>query len=71
MNNESSVDQNLLNKFNKTSTEWCDKSGEFKILHQINTLRIQYINDKIVEHFNIIQNRVKPLKNLNLIDVIL
>jgi len=47
MNKESSVDQNEVNKFNKTSEEWWDKSGEFKILHQINPIRIQYINDKI------------------------
>ena len=72
MNKESSVDQNEVNKFNKTSEEWWDKSGEFKILHQINPIRIQYINDKIAEHFNSIQNKendLQPLKNLNIIDV--
>lgn len=72
MDKRSSVDQNELNKFNKTSKEWWDKSGEFKILHQINPLRIQYINDKIVEHFNSIENgsgNPTPLKNLNIIDV--
>ena len=72
MNKESSVDQNEVNKFNKTSEEWWDKSGEFKILHQINPIRIQYINDKIAEHFNSIQNKeddLQPLKNLNIIYV--
>jgi len=72
MDNKSSVNQNELNKFNKTSKEWWDKSGEFKILHQINPIRIQYINDKIAEHFNSIQNKeddLQPLKNLNIIDV--
>lgn len=72
MNKESSVDQNEVNKFNKTSEEWWDKSGEFKILHQINPIRIQYMNDKIAEHFNSIQNKeddLQPLKNLNIIDV--
>ena len=72
MDKRSSVDQNELNKFNKTSKEWWDKSGEFKILHQINPLRIQYINYKIAEHFNSIENgdgNPKPLKNLNIIDV--
>lgn len=72
MDKKSSVNQNELNKFNKTSEEWWDKSGEFKILHQINPIRIQYINDKIAEHFNSIQNKeddLQPLKNLNIIDV--
>ena len=72
MDKKSSVNQNELNKFNKTSKEWWDKSGEFKILHQINPIRIQYINDKIAEHFNSIQNKeddLQPLKNFNIIDV--
>ncbi len=72
MDKKSSVDQNELNKFNKTSKEWWNKSGEFKILHQINPLRIQYINDKIAEHFNSIENgdgNPKSLKKLNIIDV--
>ncbi|NBY35209.1 MAG: bifunctional 3-demethylubiquinol 3-O-methyltransferase/2-polyprenyl-6-hydroxyphenol methylase, partial [Alphaproteobacteria bacterium] len=72
MDKKSSVNQNELNKFNKTSEEWWDKSGEFKILHQINPIRIQYINDKIAEHFNSIQNKeddLQPLKNLNIIDI--
>ena len=69
MDKKSSVNQNELNKFNKTSEEWWDKSGEFKILHQINPIRIQYINDKIAEHFNSIQNKeddLQPLKNLKI-----
>ena len=65
MNKESSIDQNELYKFNKTSNEWWDQSGEFKILHQISPIRLQYINDKIAEHFNSIENgdgNPKPLK---------
>ena len=70
MNKESSIDQNELYKFNKTSNEWWDQSGEFKILHQISPIRLQYINDKITEHFNITGNDdLNPLKNLNIIDV--
>jgi len=70
MNKESSIDQNELYKFNKTSNEWWDQSGEFKILHQISPIRLQYINNKITEHFNITGNDdLNPLKNLNIIDV--
>ena len=52
MDKKSSVNQNELNKFNKTSLEWCDTSAECTILHHIKPIRIQYINDKIAEHFN-------------------
>ena len=47
MISNSSIDQTELNKFNKTAAEWWDEAGEFKLLHQINPLRIKYITDTI------------------------
>ena len=72
MTKKSSIDQNELNKFNKTSDEWWDKSGEFKILHKITPIRIKYIHDKIIEHFNIheaLSQTSKSLVDLDIIDV--
>lgn len=45
---KSSIDAKELNKFTKTSEEWWDTEGEFKILHKINPLRIDYIVQKIL-----------------------
>ncbi|MDP4708898.1 MAG: bifunctional 2-polyprenyl-6-hydroxyphenol methylase/3-demethylubiquinol 3-O-methyltransferase UbiG [Rickettsiaceae bacterium] len=58
----SSIDQGELNKFNKTHQEWWDLEGEFKPLHAINPLRIEYINLLINKHFSNTQN-------LNMIDI--
>jgi len=58
----SSIDQEELNKFSKTYQEWWDLEGEFKPLHAINPLRIEYINSLINKHF---ANR----QGLNLIDI--
>jgi 2-polyprenyl-6-hydroxyphenyl methylase/3-demethylubiquinone-9 3-methyltransferase len=72
MTKNSSIDQKELNKFNKTSKEWWDKSGEFKILHKINPLRLKYIGDKLIEHFDIHKISTKntnPLANLDIIDI--
>lgn len=72
MTKNSSIDHSELNKFNKTSSEWWDKSGEFKILHKINPIRLAYITDKIIDHFNIPKlpkSLKKPLKDLNIIDI--
>ena len=44
--------------FSKLATEWWKKDGEFKILHQIMPLRIQYILDNI-----------KKIENLDILDL--
>ena len=69
MSEKSSIDPDELNKFNKTHFEWWDKEGEFKILHKINDIRIQYLTTKIKQHFNISGNHTDQLRNLNLLDV--
>lgn len=48
-----SVDQNEIKKFDNLSSQWWDKEGQFKILHQINPIRKEYIIRKIKEHFSI------------------
>ena len=53
MTTTSSIDQEELNKFNKTHREWWDSEGEFKTLHQINPILVDYITAKIKQHFNI------------------
>lgn len=58
----SSIDPEELNKFSKTEQEWWDLEGEFKPLHAIHPVRVEYIDSIIKKHF---QNS----KNLKLIDV--
>ena len=58
----SSIDPEELNKFSKTEQEWWDLEGEFKPLHAIHPVRVEYIESIIKKHF---QNS----KNLKLIDV--
>ena len=69
MVNISSIDPIELAKFNKTSQEWWDPEGEFKMLHKINPTRSNYIKLKAIEHFNLDPLLDKPLANLNLIDI--
>jgi 2-polyprenyl-6-hydroxyphenyl methylase / 3-demethylubiquinone-9 3-methyltransferase len=46
----SSIDERELKKFDKTSDEWWDLEGEFRMLHEINPLRIDYIKSMIIKH---------------------
>ena len=62
----SSVDQSELEKFDKISESWWDKNGEFKILHQINPIRLQFIKDKISLHWEI---QGQQFMDLSILDV--
>jgi 2-polyprenyl-6-hydroxyphenyl methylase / 3-demethylubiquinone-9 3-methyltransferase len=49
----SSIDKCEVEKFDRLSNKWWDASGEFKMLHEINPLRLQFIQDKIRQHFSL------------------
>jgi len=57
-----------IEKFSKLSEEWWDPYGKFKPLHKFNPIRIKYIKENIIEHFNL-ANSKNPLNNLSLLDV--
>ena len=69
MEEKSSIDVDELAKFSKTDSEWWDLNGEFKLLHQINPVRVNYITEQIIQHFNLKPDEEEPLKNLRLIDI--
>lgn len=41
------VDPAEIAKFEELASRWWDKQGEFKPLHEINPLRLQYINQRV------------------------
>ena len=64
----STINKTEINKFNKLAAEWWNPEGSFKPLHKFNPIRIKYIKDSIIEHFNIKSNKT-PLKNISILDV--
>ncbi|MGQ0441862.1 MAG: bifunctional 2-polyprenyl-6-hydroxyphenol methylase/3-demethylubiquinol 3-O-methyltransferase UbiG, partial [Methylophilaceae bacterium] len=48
MTKSTNVDIEELNKFSELAHKWWDKSSEFKPLHDINPLRLNYIDDLAV-----------------------
>ena len=62
------VNQEEIQKFSKLADEWWDVSGKFKPLHMFNPIRIEYILDKTIEHFNIKDVKL-PLKGLKILDI--
>ena len=56
-------------KFSKMAEEWWDPTGKFKALHKFNPKRIEFIRDKLVEHFSIESDLENPFSNLDILDV--
>ena len=57
-----------IEKFSKIAAEWWNPEGKYQPLHKFNPIRIQYIKDNIIEHFNI-KNKNNPFKNIDILDI--
>ncbi|MBL6785029.1 MAG: bifunctional 2-polyprenyl-6-hydroxyphenol methylase/3-demethylubiquinol 3-O-methyltransferase UbiG [Rickettsiales bacterium] len=66
MTNNSSLDPQEIEKFEKISDEWWSQTGKFAILHKFNFCRIAYIKDKIKENFSLASD---DLSKLSVLDV--
>jgi 2-polyprenyl-6-hydroxyphenyl methylase / 3-demethylubiquinone-9 3-methyltransferase len=62
------IDEQDISRFAKLADEWWNPNGAFKILHQINPLRVQYIRSQAINHFNL-PDDFAPLKGLKLLDI--
>jgi len=63
-----SVNKKEIEKFSKMAEEWWDPNGKFKPLHKFNPIRIRYIKDNTIDHFNL-NNKNKPLNKINILDI--
>ena len=63
-----SVNKKEIEKFSKMAEEWWDPNGKFKPLHKFNPIRIRYIKDNIINHFNL-KDKSKPLNKINILDI--
>ena len=65
----STINKEEIQKFSKLADEWWDVNGKFKPLHMFNPIRIEYITDKIKQHFKIKDEEVNFLKGLKILDI--
>ena len=64
----STINYKEIEKFSNLSDEWWNPDGKFKPIHKFNPVRIKYIKENVMEHFNITTTK-KPLSNLSLLDI--
>jgi 2-polyprenyl-6-hydroxyphenyl methylase / 3-demethylubiquinone-9 3-methyltransferase len=65
----STINKEEIQKFSKLADEWWDVNGKFKPLHMFNPIRIEYILDKIKQHFKVNDNKLNFLEELNILDI--
>ena len=63
------INKEEIQKFSNLAEEWWDVQGKFKPLHMFNPIRIEYITEKIREHFGLDKKKQDFLKNLNILDI--
>jgi 2-polyprenyl-6-hydroxyphenyl methylase/3-demethylubiquinone-9 3-methyltransferase len=65
----STVDPSEVERFSRMSAEWWNPRGKFKPLHVFNPVRLGYVRDAVLRHFNRDGNGAKPFAGLDLLDV--
>lgn len=58
-----------IKKFSDISSDWWNEKGKFAPLHKINPVRIKYIKEKIVNHFNLELDAKQPFQKLEILDI--
>ena len=68
-----SIDADEVEKFSRMAAEWWDPKGNFKPLHQLNPVRVTFIRDLVVDHFDLkAEDRfdvLKPFEGLKVLDI--
>lgn len=65
----STINKDEIEKFSQLADEWWDVEGKFKPLHMFNPCRIEYILNICKSHYNLDAKKIKPLKNLKILDI--
>ena len=62
------INKEEIQKFSNLADQWWDVKGKFRPLHMFNPIRIEYITDKISEHFNI-EKKNNFLTKFSILDI--
>ena len=66
----STIDDAEIEKFEKMAEDWWNPDGPFKPLHALNPLRIQFIRDQLIQHFQRGDPlKPTPLRGLTILDI--
>ncbi|VAV96166.1 3-demethylubiquinol 3-O-methyltransferase @ 2-polyprenyl-6-hydroxyphenyl methylase [hydrothermal vent metagenome] len=64
-----SIDPQEVAKFAAMADEWWDPKGKFKPLHEFNPVRLKFIRQQLLDHFDLDPKARQPLQGLRLLDI--
>ena len=67
-NKMTTINKEEIQKFSNLADQWWDVKGKFRPLHMFNPIRIEYINDKIIEHFSL-EKKNNFLSDFSILDI--
>lgn len=66
---QTTINKDEVEKFSRIADEWWDVNGKFKPLHKFNPVRLDFIINKICNHFEKDINSLNSLKGLKILDI--
>ncbi len=63
------INKEEIQKFSNLADEWWDPKGKFKPLHMFNPIRIEYISEKIKDHYKIVNKTTNIFSGLKILDI--
>lgn len=64
----SSASPDEIARFAAMADAWWDPSGKFKPLHKINPVRLAFLKERLLTHFDRDKNALRPFEGLRLLD---
>ena len=68
-NTDITIDTDEIKRFSSLANAWWDPEGDFRPLHQINPIRLEFIRDRLCNHFELNPHQHPSLKGLSILDV--
>ncbi len=65
----SSVDPDELARFAALADDWWDPNGRSRALHQLNPVRLAFIRDRLIRHFDRDAASLAPFAGLSVLDI--
>ncbi|MBB4053515.1 2-polyprenyl-6-hydroxyphenyl methylase/3-demethylubiquinone-9 3-methyltransferase [Devosia subaequoris] len=66
---QTTVNDAEIAKFTAMAEQWWDPKGKFKPLHKFNPVRMSYIRDHLIRHFDRDPSILRPFQGLRILDV--
>ena len=67
--NAPSIDENEVAQFSRIASQWWDERGPMAPLHKFNPVRLGFIRDRTVDHFDRDPKRLDSLAGLRMLDI--